>query len=260
MPSLAELAETQVARDVAAPELAPAVPAAAEVEAAPATELSAEGPLPEVSPTGQLAEPAATASEQAFGDKVAEAPELTGMYEPEAYKAACEAAGTPDRWHDNYARGHTGARQWVQPYEGRYDMTFTLKPGYSASQAVKDFLQGPTVGDYSVIAVAIELDQVRDTMGDRKFDQLFGSADLVEDARIAQRLAITSAMYTIPFAAQMEALADERDEAERFEEPPPAAVAAQVEDKPLAAEHAQQPAPELVAEELGIAREHEEFA
>lgn len=182
------------------------------------------------------------------------------MYQPEEYHAACEAAGTPEKWDDKYLHGHTSATQWTQPYEGRYDNTFTLKAGQSASQAVKDFLAGPTMADWRTLAVAIEIDEVRDIIGDQKFDKLFGSANTTQDAQIPaeQRLHISHAMYTIPFASQMEMLAAQDDEAiERADEPEPAAVAAQVEEKPVEGGVTAQPAAELIADELGIEREQE---
>lgn len=259
MPSLAEIEATRAA---VAPDLALAEPVTAdpesEAEAEAATELSDKGVLPEVAPHSLTAESQATASEQAFGAQPAPAAvEITGMFEPEAYQAACEAAGTRDKWHDFYVHGHTGAKQWTQPYEGRDDMRFTLKPEHSASQALQDFAKGPTIANYRVIAATVELLELLDTMGERKFDRLFGSADRLEDAQIAQRLVITSDMYTTPFVAQMQALADERDAAEQSGGAPEPQVAAQVEDKAHDAAITEQPAPELIAEELGIEREHD---
>src|SRR6185295_7550706 len=119
-----------------------------------------------------------TASEQAFGDKpTAASGEVDGgMYQPADYRAACMAAGTPDKWDDKYEGGHTEAGQWEQPYDSPYEMMFTLKAGQSASQALKDFIAGPTIADFRTIAVALELEEVRDSMGNEKFDALFGSA------------------------------------------------------------------------------------
>ena len=138
-------------------------------------------------------------------------------------------------------------------------MTFTLKPGHSAAQAVKDFLTGPTIADYRVIGVAIEMDELRDELGDQKFDQLFGSRIGSEDAQVssAQRLKITSAMYTIPFRSQMLQIAAEHDAVDRTEEPEAPQIAAQMEEKPLPAGVTAQPAPEMIAEELGVEREQE---
>lgn len=259
MPALADLADPLLASQ----EAAPAPPEVAEPEVADAAaDVSTQGAVPEVTDTGAVVEPGETASEQAFGDKpTAQSGEMDGgMYSPQEYQAACMAAGTPEKWDDRYFSGHTEATQWNQPYDTGYDMTFTLQRGRSASQAVKDFLAGPTIADWRTIAVAIEIDELRDNMGDAKFDSLFGSTVVDDDARIppSQRLQISIGMYTIPFASQMEALAEQKDEAlDRDEEPEAPAVAAQIEDKPLAGGVTQQPAPELVAEELGIEREQE---
>jgi hypothetical protein len=241
--SVAEAAEQQV--------LAP------EPEAAVDAQLSAEGPIPEAAQT--TADPGLTASEQAFGEKQEPGQIADGMYTPVQYKAACDAAGASDKWSDNYWRGHTEAKQWEQPYEGRYANHFQLKTGQSASQAVKDFLKGPTIGDFRVIEVAIEMNELRDNLGDLRFDQLFGSSVAEEDARIssAQRLHMTSAMYTIPFYDQMMAIANDSNAVDKApEEPEAPAVAAGIEEKPET-QVAQHPAPEAIADELGIQREQE---
>jgi hypothetical protein len=240
-------------------EVAPSPEEAAE-ETQAAAELSSKGAIPEVAAT-TVAAAAATASEQAFGDKPkAEAPQLdAGMHRPEDYRAICEASGTPEKWDPKYAHGHTSASQWMQPYEGRHDMTFTLHKGQSASQAVKDFLVGPTIADFRVIGVAIEMDTLRGHIGDARFDQLFGSSDRQTDAAIdtAQRLKIASSMYSIPFAEQMMTLAaDNAEAARRAQQPEAPIVEARVEEKPQVAEVVQ-PAPETIAEELGLRPEQQ---
>lgn len=260
MPALAERDPTlaDALHDTAAE---PAV-AEPEVAASASGEVQAEGAVPEVADSGQVIEPGQTASEQAFGDKpTAQTGQIDGgMYQPSEYQAACTAAGTPEKWDDKYLQGHTSAKQWTQPYEGRYDMTFTLKTGQSASQAVKDFIAGPTIADWRTLSVAVELDELRDNMGDQKFDKLFGSSDMGVDGQIpaTQRLQISQAMYTTPFASHMEMLAEQDDDAiHHADDAPEPAVAAQVEDKPHEGGVTAQPAPELVAEELGIEREQE---
>jgi hypothetical protein len=259
MPALAELDPT---RADALQDVLPHPEAAAEVTEAPAGGMSAEGAVPDVGPNGQVVEPGKTASEQAFGDKpTAQSGEIDGgMFVPEEYQAACIAAGTPDKWDDKYFHGNTAAKQWNQPWEGRYDNTFTLKSGHSASQALKDFIAGPTLADWRTLAVAVEMNEVRDTIGDEKFDKLFGSSNGGIDAQVphSQRLTICQAMYTTPFASHMEMLAEQDDDAiDHAEEAEAPAVAAQVEDKPLEGGVTAQPAPELIAEELGIEREQE---
>lgn len=236
-------------------EVAPPLP-----EEAAGAQMSTEGAIPAVGEPEAATEVGATASEQAFGAKpTAPSGELiAGMYQPHEYQAACQAAGLPDRWNDKYVHGHTDAKQWVQPYEGRYDMAFELKPGYSASQAVKDFLAGPTIGDFFVLQVADQIDELRDQLGDQRFDELFGSADVGTDRGISagQRLKISSAMYTIPFVAQMMELANGTD-AGKADEPEEPAVAAGVEQTPYQGGVTAEPAPEMIAAELGVQREQE---
>jgi hypothetical protein len=263
-----EVAEPEVAEPaVAEPAIAEPEPEVAETAAEPeaaeaAAEVAAEGAVPDVTPAVAAAAPGQTASQQAFGDKpTVQAPELDrGTYSPEAYRDACTAAGVPEKWDDRYYDGHTGATQWQQPREHGWAHTFTLQRGESASQALKDFLAGPTIADWRVIALALEVDDVRDTLGDAKFDALFGTKVAAEDAQIpvSQRLHISQDLYTTPLADQMKVIAEQRDEALRHPEPPEPAVAAQVEEKPLESQATQQPAPELVAEELGIEREREQ--
>lgn len=256
---LARLADLDPTLADASQEVAPQ-PEAAEPALAEA-QFSSEGAVPEVADNGVAIEPGATASEQAFGDKPTAASGQIdgGMYEPEEYQAACTAAGTPDKWDPKYVHGHTSANQWTQPYEGRYDMAFELKHRQSASQAVKDFVAGPTIADYRVIGVAVEMNELRDTLGDQRFDQMFGSSDTNTDAKIssAQRLKITAGMYTIPFAAQMLALAADSEAADQTEEPELPAIAARVEDKPQEGGVTAGAAPEMIAEELGVSREQE---
>jgi len=272
----AEAAEPEVAEAAADPAVAePAVAAVAEPEpevaeaaaepeaAEAAQEVAAEADVPQVAEAAAaVPEPGQTASEQAFADKpTAPAADLDrGTYSPEAYRDACTTAGTPEKWDDRYYDGHTGAKQWNQPHEIGWRMNFTLQRGESASQALKDFLAGPTIADWRVIAIAHEIDDVRDTLGDTKFDALFGSKNAGDDAQIplSQRLQLNVELFTTPVADQMKMLAEQRDEALLHPEQPEApAVAAQVEEKPLEAGTTQQPAPELVAEELGVERERE---
>jgi hypothetical protein len=232
-----------------------------QAEAAAPAEFSTEGAVPAVN-NGATEKVGETASEQAFGHKpTAPAGQVdAGMYTHEEYRSACVAAGTPDKWEDRFWRGHTAAKQWTQPYEGRYDNAFELKKRESASQAVKDFLAGPTISDYRVLSVAIQMNELRDDVGDHRFDQLFGTKDVTRDGQIppAQRLKITSAMYTIPFRAQMLALAQENEDLDKkASEPAPPVVAAGMEEQPQVAGVESQPAPEMIADELGMQREQE---
>ncbi|HTR56024.1 MAG TPA: hypothetical protein VMJ10_35350 [Kofleriaceae bacterium] len=216
------------------PEQEEAVEPAPPAVEAPATKFSDEGEIPAVS--AKTAEPAATASERAFDKKPppGEAPELdSGLHEPEEYREACEKAGRPEKWKPEYANGHTSAKQFSQPSD-RAPFSFSLGRGQSASQAIKDFLAGPTIADYRAIAVALELDELRDDLTDNRFDQLFGSRDSADDSAIPgdMRLHISSAMYTTPFVAKMMDYVDKRDAGARDDDPLPPPAAELREDAP----------------------------
>ena len=220
------------------------------------SEFTTEGDLPAVASAGGAA--AVTASEMAFDGKEQPVQDTShldkGIHHWEEYRAACEAAGKADKWKDQYRNGHTEAKGWTQPYEHRQMNDFSLKKGHSASDAIQAFMRGPTITDYRAALLADEIDEVRDEMGDRKFDRLFGSANEGEDQAIpsSQRLRISSALYTTPLADQMKAIAAEADAHAPPEEVAPAPIVeARVEEKP-AEVIAQEQDPVVVAQELGV--------
>jgi hypothetical protein len=221
----------------------------------PAQQFSQEGEVPAVAK--DAAAPAATASEQAFDQKPA-GPNLSyldqGMHEVDDYRDACINAGQPEKWKEEYARGHTSAKQFSL---GRHAMDWTLNHGQSASQAVKDFLAGPTIADYRAIAVARDIDELRDDLGDHTFDKLFGSQDGGVDAQIPspQRLKINSAMYTTPYVEQMQQIADDYAAGPAPTEPEAQPVLAEAEEKPKQPAVAEEPV--IVAEDLGKQPERE---
>jgi hypothetical protein len=237
-----------------APEATPEPIAAAPAQEA--QEFTTEGELPAVA-EGSGAVAAATASELAFDAPAKAEPDTShldrGIHEWEQYRAECEAAGKPDKWKDHYRYGHTEAKGWTQPIETKGINDFQLEKGHSASAALKGFLAGPTITDYRAALLADEVDEVRDEMGDHKFDLLFGSTDSDRDSKIppGQRLRISSALYTTPLPEQMKALAKQHDldEHETVEPPPPAELEARTEEKPEAMVEAE---PELVRDELGL--------
>ena len=249
--------ETEVEKqaEAAAPVVETPAPAAAEQQ----QEFTTEGDLPEVAATTAVAS-GATASELAFDGQAKQAPaDLShldkGVHDPYQYKMACEQAGKPEKWQAKYANGHTEAKGWEQPYETRRAMDFHLKRYTSASQAVQDFLKGPTIVDYRAYGVAHEINEIRGILGDRKFDKLFGSANETEDRDVpkGQRLRINSEAYTTPLGEQMKQIAAEYDAKQNakpeVEAPKAVAVEQRVEEKPKAP--AQQE-PEVVAQELGL--------
>lgn len=236
----------------AAPE--PVAPAPAEEE----QQFTTEGDLPAIAEGSGAVAAAATASELAFGDQEKQEPDTSkldrGIHTWEHYRAECEAAGKPDKWKDYYRNGHTEAKGWKQPYEHKAVNDFVLQPGYSASAALRAFLAGPTITDYRAALLAEEIDEVREEMGDIKFDLLFGSKNKAQDAAIpaGQRLRISSSLYTTPLPDQMKAIAAEHDmKLNKPAEPPPVEeLEARTEEKPEAMEEAEEP--ELVRDELGL--------
>jgi hypothetical protein len=248
------MAERELETEKIAPEAAAPEPVAPAPEAAAEQQFTTEGELPAIAEGGAVAG-AATASELAFQEPEKDSSHLDrGVHTWEHYRAACEAAGKPDKWKDYYRNGHTEAKGWEQPYEHKAMNDFTLKPGHSASEALQAFLAGPTITDYRAALLAEEIDEVRDEMGDIKFDQLFGSKNSTQDSAIpvGQRLRISSSLYTTPLGDQMKAIAAEHDAAENkpAEEPPVAELEARTEEKPEAMAETEEP--ELVREELGL--------
>ena len=171
-------------------------------------EMSTEGNVPDVAEVAPEVGPE-TPSQQAFEMS-------SGVHYIDEYKQECERTGNTDKWQDKYAAGHTDATQFVQPYDGKYANEFALRKGQSASEGVEAFLKGLTLSDYRAIGVAQEIDEVRDEMGDQKFDRLFGSKNGEQDAAvpIEQRLKITSSAYTTPIDDQMREIG-KKDEAKQ---------------------------------------------
>ncbi len=189
---------------------APAVaPPETAVEAAP---ISSEGEVPTVDKGG--ATPAtATASQLAFEEAGADTSALDhGVHQPEEYHRLCDASGKPDKWKESYRGGHTKAASWNASKKG--GMKFELKKGTSAAAGIKEWFKGPTIADFASISVAEQLDELRDDLGDHRFDELFGSAIGTQDKAIpsAQRLTISTSMYTTPFIDQMKAIARTYDD------------------------------------------------
>ena len=125
------------------------------------------------------------------------------------YKSECEQAGKADLWKDEYRYGHTEAKQFVNPHETGNFMDWSLKKGQSASQAIKDWLKGATVAECLSTVVALEIDTLRASIGDKKFDKLFGSADAKEDASVApeNRMHVRASIQGTPVANYMKATA-----------------------------------------------------
>lgn len=177
-----------------------------------AAPIQSEGEVPAVEGAG-AATATATASELAFEGAKADSSSLDhGVHQPEEYRHMCEAAGKPEKWKEYYRGGYTKAPSWSVSKKG--GMKFDLKKGVSASAGLAEWFKGPTVADFRTISVAEQLDELRDELGDHRFDELFGSKVLGEDKAVpaGQRLHITSEMYTTPFIDQMKVIAQQFDD------------------------------------------------
>jgi hypothetical protein len=129
--------------------------------------------------------PEIAATDEALGQKVKQdmnalntSPD-TGVWYAENYKDAY-----PKRWKNDYWSGHADPAY----FEKIGFMDWRLKPGKSASDALKSWFKGPTIAQCNSSLVASEMDSLRAAIGDEKFDEHFGSTHKVIPA--AHRLRI----------------------------------------------------------------------
>ena len=226
---------TDTARE---PDHSPATDAALDAPSpAPSTSFTSAGTHPPVA-HGAAHAPAPSASDRAYGgggpeiaatdqamgkhmvDGMAKANVLPGsggkydlhhgIHYSYNYEYECQQEGKPELWKDNYRYGHSEAKQFIQPWEAGKFMDWELKKGQSASAAIKDWLKGATIAECLSSVIALEIDTLRASIGDKKFDQLFGSADPTEDAAVTHRMHVSTSMYNTPVGNYMKstALAD----------------------------------------------------
>jgi hypothetical protein len=251
-----------LSQETVAPETAPEVIAPGPAEAEAASKFTAEGALPEVAPEVAAAPPA-TASELAFENK---GPENNvsvingehGMVTWEQYKRDCEVLGKSEEWKDEYVDGHTEAVGWLQPKDHWNDNVFLLKQNTSATSALKAFLAGPTITNWQGAQVATDLEDLLREIGEKKFDLLFGSAHLGEDAAIpaTQRLRISAHDLTSTYIDQLEEAVAQYDAREAEPVHPEELLGPQLADAPKP----EKPAPEdeLMAQQLDVVQEQPE--
>lgn len=96
----------------------------------------------------------------------------------------------PDIWKESYRDGYANPKYW----ERLGFMDWRLKKGVSASEAIKDWLQGLTIAECLSTINAVQTDTLRAALGDRKFDELFGSIgkSLPEEKRLRVGVNISS--------------------------------------------------------------------
>ncbi len=74
-------------------------------------------------------------------------------------------------WNDDLEAGYADPRYWIRTGH----MQWKLKPGVSASEGIKAWLEGLTIAECLTAIFAIETDTMRGVLGDARFDELFGS-------------------------------------------------------------------------------------
>jgi hypothetical protein len=75
------------------------------------------------------------------------------------------------KWDDDYYNGYADPDYW----ERIAGNTWRLKEGVSASEGLKSWLKGFTVAECNSTVHALEIDAVRASLGDKRFDEIFGS-------------------------------------------------------------------------------------
>jgi peptidoglycan hydrolase-like protein with peptidoglycan-binding domain len=74
-------------------------------------------------------------------------------------------------WDDDWRKGLAPPEYWVRTAH----MDWTVKPGKSASAAIRAWLEGLTIAECLSAIVAIEIDTMRAALGNNEFDRRYGS-------------------------------------------------------------------------------------
>ena len=95
-----------------------------------------------------------------------------GVWYDYNYYAAHRKDPTTYPWDDEWREGLAPAEYWVRTAW----MDWTIKPGKSASAAIRAWLEGLTIAECLSCIVAIEIDTMRAALGNGEFDRRYGSA------------------------------------------------------------------------------------
>lgn len=118
--------------------------------------------------------PEIAATEKAIGEHIvagmARANEGGGDADSGIHYAHNYESFFPDRWRSALDDGFANGRYW----ERVGWMTWRVKPGVSASVAIKKWLEGRTIAECLTTINAIQTDALRAAVGDAQFDKRFG--------------------------------------------------------------------------------------
>ena len=94
-----------------------------------------------------------------------------GVWYDYNYYNAHQKDPTTYPWDDEWRKGLAPAEHWVRTAW----MDWTIKPGKSASAAIRAWLEGLTIAECLSCIVAIEIDTMRAALGNAEFDRRYGS-------------------------------------------------------------------------------------
>lgn len=146
--------------------------------------------------------PEIASTQKAMGQHVADGMERldnsphgadTGVHYAHNYKS-----NYPRRWKDDWWDGY------ADPHYFQHNgfMSWSLKPGRSASAAIKQWLKGLTIAECLTAIIAVQIDTMRAALGDERFDEMYGSSDQKKKPK-KHYLAITTEVSQTPLANNM---------------------------------------------------------
>jgi hypothetical protein len=103
-------------------------------------------------------------------------------------------ANYPDKFKAEWADGYSVVENGLMQ-RGTKPFMWLLRPGASASAAVKGWLAGLTIADCASAACAAMLDSVRQTVGDDKFDEYFKLDKLDRSTKPDQVMVISQSTF-----------------------------------------------------------------
>ncbi|HYP41731.1 MAG TPA: hypothetical protein VEX13_15345 [Chloroflexia bacterium] len=131
--------------------------------------------------------------------------EDSGVWYEHHYKAEHE-----DKWKDEYEGGYAPPDAFTKTAP----MTWQLNAGVSASAAIQAWLNGLTIAECGSVLVAVQLDALRQTIGNRRFDELFGSKNTEVKPKI--RLLVISSNHLDALPEQFLKVPEEPEVGQKF--------------------------------------------
>ena len=93
-----------------------------------------------------------------------------GLHYSHNYERMCREQKKMDHWKDEYREGFANPKYWKRTEF----MAWELIAGNSASVAIKAWLAGLTIAECKSTVRVLQMDAIRASLGDDRFDRLFG--------------------------------------------------------------------------------------